>query len=289
MIAVRLQGRLGNQLFQYAFAYAASKKLGTGYYIDEYIERSSVARYFHISNKHRSIVHGLFGIKGYKNIFSFHLRRWYYGYLAAFYKLITQIYDTCPVATVTIQNNVLYQGFFQSYLFSTTAEVDIRSYFTLKDRYKDAFRKKYGSLYNNNNVVAVHIRRTDYQALGHLNLGGDDLSLPIDYYDRAIHNFKGQQVHFVFISDDPDFAANEFKHINNKTIVHDTEIMDFQHMLNANACIISNSTFSWWGAWLNASPDKIVYAPKYFLGWRVKMQYPPEIYPPDWIEVEFIC
>jgi hypothetical protein len=63
--------------------------------------------------------------------------------------------------------------------------------------------------------------------------------------------------------------------------------MDFQHLLNAHECIISNSTFSWWGAWLNTRPDKKIYAPEYFLGWRIKKEYPQNIYPHDWVKVSF--
>jgi hypothetical protein len=62
--------------------------------------------------------------------------------------------------------------------------------------------------------------------------------------------------------------------------------MDFQHLLNADVCIISNSTFSWWGAWLNNKPTKVIYAPKYFMGWRIKKEIPDHIYPIDWTLID---
>jgi hypothetical protein len=127
----------------------------------------------------------------------------------------------------------------------------------------------------------------DYLHLQHLNLGGDDLSLPLEYYTQAVSKYDRKPVHFVFLTDDLDFVEENFQAITNKTISNDSEIMDFQHLLNAGECIISNSTFSWWGAWLNNKPNKVIYAPKYFLGWRIKKESPWKIYPDNWIQIDF--
>ena len=186
-----------------------------------------------------------------------------------------------------IQNHAIYKGYFQSVSFFNGFEELIRKTFILKQTFIDQFKYKYGSLYQNNSIVTVHIRRTDYQNQRHLNLGGDDLTLPLEYYKKAIAKYDGQNVHFVFISDDLDFVNQNFKEISNKTISKDTEIMDFQHLLNADGCIIANSTFSWWGAWLNNKPGKIIYVPRYFMGWRIKKETPPEIYPDEWIQIDF--
>jgi hypothetical protein len=52
--------------------------------------------------------------------------------------------------------------------------------------------------------------------------------------------------------------------------------------MHADICILSNSTFSWWGAWLNDKKDKIVHAPRYFLGWKTQKEFPENIYPSTW-------
>ena len=289
MIAVRLQGRLGNQLFQYAFIYVAAKQLNTSFYIDQHIERSVVNKYFEKLNPPKNhLCVRLFGINGFKNIFSYHLRRFYYKKLAQFYKLQVKQYDfNEDQHQVTIQNDTLYLGYFQSELLIRSIENTIREKFILKNEFVDQFNKKYGNLYRNNKIVTIHIRRTDYLNLPHLNLGGADLSLPVDYYQKAIAKYEGKNVHFIFISDDIEFVENNFRQLTNKTISTDTEIMDFQHLLNADGCIISNSTFSWWGAWLNSTKNKTIYCPRYYLGYRDKKEFPQNIYPHEWKQIDF--
>jgi hypothetical protein len=289
MIAIRLNGRLGNQLFQYAFIYTAAKELNTSFFIDQYHEKFIAGNYFENLTPNRSkLITRLFYIEGFKNIFSFHLRRFYYDFIYRFYKVSVKEYDfNCDSSEITFRNKTLYSGYFQSELFFKAFEKSIRDKFILKKKFSDQFNLKYNELYKNNKIVTVHIRRTDYLHLPHLNLGGADLSLPIAYYKNAISRYAGQKVHFVFISDDNNFIQENFKEILNKTISMDSEIMDFQHLLNADGCILSNSTFSWWGAWLNNKTEKNIYAPKYFMGWRIKKETPACIYPDNWILIDF--
>jgi hypothetical protein len=289
MIAVRLQGRLGNQMFQYAFILAASKQLNTNFYIDQYIELSSVDKYFNnIAAGPNKALTQLFKIKGFKNIFSFHLRRAYYKYLAKINKLAVYEYDyNSSMPETMIKNDTLYLGFFLSELFFKPFEDTIKRNFMLKEIFVNKFKDKYNDHYKNNTTVTVHIRRTDYLNLQYLNLGADDLSLPLSYYKNALAKFEGQNVHFIFISDDIDFVLQNFKDVKNKTISTDNEIIDFQHLLNADACIISNSTFSWWGAYLNPKQEKVVYCPKYYLGFYLKQQIPQNIYPKEWRQIDF--
>ena len=288
MISVRLQGRLGNQMFQYAFIIVAAQKLNTSFYLDQYIERSVLDNYFDISGRSHKAAWRVFGITGYKNLFSHHLKKRFYKFIAALNKLeVKDLADMAVASSVILKDHTLYLGYFQSENFFKEWVDLIRQKFTLKGSFVKEFNTRHRDLYSNKKIVTVHIRRTDYQGLGHLNLGGDDLSLPIAYYKNAIALFGGQNVHFVFVSDDRRFVEQNFADLSNKTISTDNEINDFQHLLNAHACIISNSTFSWWGAWLNQRADKVVYAPKYFLGWRIQTQIPAEIYPDNWIQIDF--
>ena len=288
MIAVRLQGRLGNQLFQYAFIYTAAKKLNTSFYIDQYIESFIADKYFqNLSHSSNRLAIKLFRITGFKNIFSYHLRRFYYGNLLFSHKYSMKIYGFSDKQNeVEIHNNTIYQGYFQSVLLIEPHEALLRQKFILKDRFVNEFKMKYGDLYNNNTIVTVHIRRTDYINVEHLNLGKNDISLPLSYYQNAIKELNKQDVHFLFISDDPEFVKEHFKQIVNKTISIDNEIMDFQHLMNAHICVISNSTFSWWGAWLNSTKNKIIYCPKYYLGYHLKKEIPCNIYPDEWKQID---
>jgi hypothetical protein len=113
------------------------------------------------------------------------------------------------------------------------------------------------------------------------------LTLPLSYYQNTLTALKRKNLHYIFISDDIAFIEENFADIEPKTISKESEIYDFQHLLNSNICVISNSTFSWWGAWLNTRSDKIIYCPKYYLGYHLKKQIPENIYPQEWRQIEF--
>jgi len=292
MIGIKLQGRLGNQLFQYAFIYSASKKLNTSFYLDQQIDYFKLDKYFEINQGYfQRFVSSLINIHGFKNIFSFHFRRCIFKQAQILLKLKTNTYEwtaTDPGEVLSLlKNQTLYNGYFQSQRYFIANEQQIRQLFTLKQHHQAAFALKYRKIYQGKTIICVHIRRTDYLSLNHLDLGDGDLSLPVKYYETTIAKIHYENALYIFIGDDPEFANENFAHIQSKLISRDTEIMDFQHLLNADVCITSNSTFSWWGAWLNHKPQKIVYCPKYFMGWRVNKEIPVDIYPADFIQVDF--
>ena len=292
MIAVRLEGRLGNQLFQYAFIYTASQKLKSSFYLDKSVQDFLLPQYFDVEHDFLKLLdEHLFSITGFKNIFCIHLKKAVYIFLKKILypqnRLIVENNTAVEVIFQKLKKRFFYIGFFQSEQYFISAENNIRKLFRVKSLYRKKFNEKFARLYQTNSIVCVHIRRTDYAELANLNLGQKDLSLPFLYYHNAIEHFKNQNVHFVFIGDDQLYITKTFKHIKNKTIASDSEIIDFQHLLNAQFCIIANSTFSWWGAWLNNNPSKIIYAPKYFLGWPIKQQFPIDIYPKNWIQIDF--
>jgi hypothetical protein len=289
MIAVRLEGRLGNQLFQYAFIYSAAKKLNTSFYLDQYIEKSVVHQYFQIDgNIAETISLFLFNITGYKNIFNYYLRKSLNKYLTYIYNLKTKEYELDnDESQVEFEDKTLYIGYFQSIIFLSPHEDIIRQKLIIKRKFSKAFKNKFSTLYHGKTIVTIHVRRTDYKNLSHLNLGSDDLSLPLNYYRNALSILTGKNLHYIFISDDTNFVEENFADIEPKTISKETEIYDFQHLLNSTVCIISNSTFSWWGAWLNAHKNKVVYCPKYYLGYHLKKQIPQNIYPKEWRQIDF--
>jgi hypothetical protein len=86
----------------------------------------------------------------------------------------------------------------------------------------------------------------------------------------------------VFVSDDIEFAKKTFGLNTNYYFEQNDEITDFQILLNAQELVIANSSFSWWAAWLNRQNNKVVYAPKYYLGFKVNKYYPAGINVNDW-------
>jgi len=112
----------------------------------------------------------------------------------------------------------------------------------------------------------------------------------MDYYQRAVYFLRNKAlidggIAYVF-SDDPDWVRNNLK-IDTEIVFVDwnrgTE--SWQDMYLMSLCkhnIIANSTFSWWGAWLNQNPDKVVIAPR---KWMTYDEGGIDIIPEDWIRL----
>jgi hypothetical protein len=278
MIAVKLEGRLGNQLFQYAFIYAAAKKLNTQFYLDTRVDYLLIDQYFNIENNLTQIFdQRVFSIKGYKNIFSHHSRYKFYRLLTHFLGLKPVHIDNTadPVMVMnSLADKTLYTGFFQSELYFMPCKNDISQLFSIKDKYK----KQFETIVKNSSIpqkyVAIHIRRGDYV--------NGDMALNYKYFHQAIKSIHQEDNFYVFISDEPDVIAPEFNNITSKYISHNTEIVDFQFITNADVCIISNSSFSWWAAYLNNKKTKVI-APEYWFGAAEKIEYPRGIMPANFI------
>lgn len=295
MISITLNGRLGNQLFQYAFAYHLSKELSASFYLDQKIEPCTLPKYFEVGTGTFSFLDkNLFSIKGYKNFFSYYLRTHFYKLMASllFGKKNSYCFSFNAKAsevTQQIRDGILLEGYFQSVLFFEAHQEEIRQKLRLKENIRLRYQQKIEQLAPvGEKIVAVHIRRTDYQNLGILNAGHEDLTLPPSYYHRLIAKIDEdyQNPYFLFVGDDVAFMEQEFGHITNKHISRADEITDLQHIIHADICVLSNSTFSWWGAYLNNKPNKIIYCPRYFLGFHIQETLPPDIYPKGWIVVD---
>lgn len=131
------------------------------------------------------------------------------------------------------------------------------------------------------NTVSLHVRRGDYTLAAEGNI-----ALPLAYYDLAIAYFQERLIDPVFFvfSDDIAFArANLPANIRAVFVDHNDDASAHEDLRLMSAChhhIIANSSFSWWGAWLNKKPGKMVYAPKY---WHLKPEsYFPDLLPPEW-------
>jgi hypothetical protein len=133
--------------------------------------------------------------------------------------------------------------------------------------------------------VSLHLRRGDCKNPETLRT-----ELPFEYYATAISTLKeqlGSPTFFVF-SDDIPFAKEYLpQDITAVFVDHNDDFSAHEDMRLMASCdhhIIANSTFSWWGAWLNPSPDKIVIAPKQ---WDLtEDSYYPDLLPPDWMLME---
>ena len=279
MIAVRLEGRLGNQLFQYAFIYSVSKKLKTRFYIDKSVINFMVPTYFDIKPARLSVLDKyVFTISGYKNIFNHHLK-------VAFYKLLKRISglkelvfenECVPVDQLkNIADKILYTGFFQSEDYFFDHKKEIINLFSVKKAHRKQFKNIFKGLPASKKYVTVHIRRGDYSGL--------DLALSVDYYQRAIDSIHTDENYYIFISDDFEFIKREFGYLESKYLSQNTEIIDFQFLTHADICILSASSFSWWGAYLNHKQPNVI-ALAYWLGKNEGKELPVNVIPEGWIK-----
>ena len=139
----------------------------------------------------------------------------------------------------------------------------------------------------NKPTVVLHIRRTDYLKYGDENLGGEDLTLPLTYYNLCLKKInKLDNYNIVFVTDDPSFVKSNFYHLNPIISSSESSIIDFQILMKADIVIVANSSFSWWGAYLNTKAKK-VFAPKFWSGFKIRKEYPANIIPAHWESIEF--
>lgn len=158
-------------------------------------------------------------------------------------------------------------GFWENVNYLKGYEKLIQRKFRFKHRFNTEEKDKYRDIFEKNSV-AVHIRRGDYlkQDSAHaFCLCGED------YYEQAMKVIEEQVENpfYVFFSDDSDYVREKYKYIENKMLVTgNRDYVDLQLMSCCNHIICANSTFSFWGAFLNKHADKVVVVPK--IHFRVK-------------------
>lgn len=172
-------------------------------------------------------------------------------------------------------------GQFQSWKYYNGAEQKIQEEFQYNEAIISQTTKKVRNRMHQCNSVALHIRRGDY--LGMYNLQGLGSVCDKAYYERAIDYIKEhvENPYFFIFSDDKTYIKENYN-LPNMTIVDfnqgDDSWQDMYLMSQCKHNIIANSTFSWWGAYLNPNPQKIVVSPK---RWWAMLEK-DDIIPPTW-------
>lgn len=222
-------GRLGNQMFQYSFLYNAGKK--TGFEIGfDHSKNPQIASIFKLDAKNSDKVFQ-------KNMA---IEKDDFGY-----------FDT-----TTVPDGTDFIGYFQNERYANEYETDLRNIFTFKDETQEKcynfvkdFKQKVGK-----KLVSIHVRRGDY-----LNIPDAFVLSDLKYYTNALDKI-GKDSFCVIFTDDKKWCTENFKHIPN-IIMNNNEEMDMCLMSMCDDNIICNSSFSWWGSWLNENLDKQIIAP----------------------------
>ena len=145
-------------------------------------------------------------------------------------------------------------GYFQSERYFAHCEAQVRHYFTPHHALSQLLDRGFGDLLATG-TCSVHVRRTDYI--------GDQMWPDLaagDYYERAMSQFDSGTT-FVIFSDDIEWCKQRFRGSSMFFVEALGEIEDLFLMSRCGGHIIANSSFSWWGAWLDPNKDKKVIAP----------------------------
>jgi len=271
MIITRLIGGLGNQMFQYAVGRRAAHKHKTELKLDiswfknpeGAIKRDYLLNVFNIEED--------FASKEEINKLKSKNR----GLLTLFYKKILKIND-----------NTYLEGYWQSEKYFKDIENIIRKEFTFKDK-PDAANQKIISRIKNCDSVSIHIRRGDYIFDETTNKYHGVCGL--DYYSNSVAMIvkKVKNPYFFIFSDDIKWVKQNL-HLKFPCVYVDYNIgkkdyEDMRLMSNCQHNIIANSSFSWWGAWLNQYKNKIIIAPKKCF--RDKSIDTTDLIPQPWIKI----
>lgn len=301
MIIVQLQGGVGNQMFQYAAGRALSIRIGTELKIDLSFLKNGILgenvdyrNYgldaFCISESiisdeelNRFIVRSKFISK--LKLAWFNRKS---GYLLPISKIIYQKGHGYYSEFNLLSNNSYLIGYWQNTRFFEGFEEQIREDFKFRHLPNQGNLDLLGKIQKCESV-AVHIRRGDFKNLP--VLGTTDIS----YYKKAIEYFikKLNKPVLFFFSDEMNWVKDNFYPLNISCSIQYVDINssagnaseDLRLMSNCKHNIIGNSTFGWWGAWLNLNPDKIVIAPaKLFAAPEIDNQLQGMI-PGNWIRL----
>jgi hypothetical protein len=175
-------------------------------------------------------------------------------------------------------------GYFQSYMYFAHVEEEAFARFDLR-RQQDLVRSEFQ---HEGRTISIHFRLGDYKHKQEYHQ-----VLHLDYYRRALELVgyaSNEDLVCVFCeAEDIDYVERAVLELGvniDRTVYVDRTIPDWRQMLMMSVCnvnIIANSTFSWWGAYFNNTPEKVVIRPKIWFGPRISHEI-CDMFPDDWIE-----
>ena len=261
-IRIKLTGGLGNQMFQFATAFAIAKRNNVRLSLDlNYINQRQLfngfelEKVFNIYSKVSFLNKALsFQSINFKEILN-KIDVTFYNFKEPHFHYTSKILD--------IPKHSFLDGYWQSELYFKDYSKEIKKIFNFSDKL-DEQNELISNDINQSNSISIHIRRGDF-----LLKRNDNHYINLkEYYLKAINEsskfFKNPK-YFIF-TDDPSWVTDNFVLDHSYFIVAVNQgaksFYDMHLMSLCKSNIIANSSFSWWGAWLNNNKDKIIYAPK---------------------------
>jgi hypothetical protein len=297
MICVQLNGGLGNQMFQYACGRSLAYKNNTDLVFD--LSRINL-KTNKIGITKRSFQLDIFqlGVREVTNMERKKIKPLLYRMINIIsIKILSKGIQT-PIYFIerkigynnkieNIRKNCFLSGYWQSEKYFKYAESLIRDEFTFP-KYLNSENTFYLNKIKHTNSISLHIRRTDF-----VNNESHDVHgiCTIDYYLKAVYHISSlveNPVYYIF-SDEIEWAKKNLKLLYETYYITgnsgDSSYIDMLLMSNCKHNIIANSSFSWWGAWLNQNQNNIIIAPKnWFLNKKLNDQT-GDLIPDSWIRM----
>lgn len=255
MISCKLYGRLGNNLFQYAATIVASLKYNTTYCIPKHTLNDKIWKpYYFEGVNYCDNTEGIYTVR--------------------IWKEYSHAYNEIPKPDHRL---FILDGYFQSYLYSQDYLPELRKLFGFET---DMIIR----------AASLHIRRGDY-----LTLAEHHPVVTMDYISQALSIVRNNGTKQIMcFSDDIDWVM---ENVNENifpdlefTYIHPTdEVEDLKTMAKCEHNIIANSSYSWWGAYLNNNPDKIVITPDESNWFGVKNRHldVKDLLPKKWLKIKY--
>ena len=292
MIITKLKGGLGNQLFQYAIGRRLAEDQKSELKVDisllnQQSEITTFRKYklnaFNVNCKIATKADEK-EVLGFRWLIPIKRRLWKMGFdLFGWNYFRETTYGYHPYI-LNFNKAVVLEGYWQSENYFFAIRQLLLNELTLKDELITVPFLALKNEMQDSNSVAIHVRRGDY--VSNPVVANEFGICSQNYYLNAIQYMKEQlqNPQFYVFSDDLQWCKLNFKDDGYLHFVSKFE--DYQDLMLISSCqhqIISNSTFSWWGAWLNKSADKIVVAPEI---WYVDASFDTsQLIPLEWIRL----
>lgn len=255
MIISKLQGGLGNQIFQWAYG----KSLSVKYNVPLYLDVSFYQNQYGITKR-------IFSLDKFPNL--------EYSIFQGNWNNLIKLIDDFRFKEIKYGGSGIYlDGYWQSEKYFMGVSNTIRESLRTPESKKESFSKN-----NFSGSVSMHIRRTDY-----VTSNGYHPVQSIEYYKNAL-DIIGEYENLYVFSDDINWCKSNLR-FKDMTFVQNSEDIDDLWMMSlCDHNIIANSSFSWWGAWLNTNPNKKVISPKRWFGEQTNLNS-DDIIPVSWTKI----
>ena len=287
-IIIKLQGGLGNQMFQYALGRHLSHITKAALKLDITSFKNDPKRDYNLNCFNlREFFATDEEIRWFKKYQRKPGKIWFlYNRLVADEtKYVEERQFHFDQKILQLKPPVYLDGYWNTEKYFKDIEEAIRKEFTLKNSLSD-YAKSLEAEIMGKEAVSIHVRRGDYVSDKHTNEWHGSCS--IEYYNQAIQKIAEHVTnpHFFIFSDDPVWIKENIIPPFLTTYLSGNAKYPEEDMHLMSRCkhhIIANSSFSWWGTWLNPNKEKIVIAPKRWF--QTPKMDTRDLLPDSWIKI----